>query len=147
MSGKSEILSNRRRQMLTGVTIGFGLWWGAYTLLSLYPGLKNRTWLFSLVMLAGLGGWIWWMVNQFRMMAINRELKSDPVTAQALNDELYRHIRMQSLTAGFVALLITQALLFLINLAHELTVQNVININFLVGVLTPIIAFLVLDKE
>ena len=147
MISKSEILCSRRRQMLTGLSIGFGLWWGTYTLLSFYPGIKNQTWLFILLMLAGLGGWTWWMVNQVRMVRISRELVNDPASARALNDELYRHIRMQSFTTGFIALLITQALLYLVNMVHELTVPNVININFLMGVLTPVIAFLVLDKE
>ena len=147
MLNKTEMLNLNRKKMLIGCIIGFSVWQGSRTIISLIPGVENvKSILLSIIMI-GLIGWGYWAFYLFKMLKIMRELKQNPLLAESLNDEFYKHIRLKSFTIGFWILLITQSLLFFINMTYALPFEAVFNINILAGVLSPLIAFILYDHE
>ena len=77
MLSKTEILNQSRKKMLIGFVIGYGFWWGSWTIISLFPQLKNLLTLHIFIIIIGLIGWAYWVLNLLRMMKINKELKQN----------------------------------------------------------------------
>jgi hypothetical protein len=146
MRNQTEELNRSRGTMLTGSVIGFGLWWGSQTLNSFFE-FKAIKIVYIPVLLVGLAGWAVWVISLYRMMRIRKALKQNPEIAEALNDEYYSSIRLKSFAGAFWGLLILQAALIPLNMVCSLSTESILYLNIFVGVLTPQISFVILDRE
>lgn len=134
--------------MLLGSVIGFGLWWGVQTVFSFFPDMWHLKSITLPFLLAGLIGWLVWTWYLIQMLKIMKALKKDPQMAEALNDEFYKAIQQKSFSIGCYVLLLLQAFLMLVHVGlYPLSALSVLSINILIGVLTPLITFLILDRE
>jgi hypothetical protein len=147
MIEKTETLNQNRKKMLIGFSIGFGVWWGAKTLVSLFPEMGNLPNLSVSAALIGLAGWGYMAMFQIRIIKMNRKIKQNPALNQALNDELYEYIRLKSFKSAFIVLLIVQLFLLPVNIIYKLSAESVININIFIGIIAPIISFIFFDRE
>lgn len=147
MDNATERLNHSRKKMLIGTTIGYGFWWASRTIISLFPAFKGGSILNITLLAIGLIGWGYWVFNLSRMMKITKELKQNPKLSQALNDEFYTHIRQKSFTSAFWILLIAQIVLFLINIFYPLSSEGILNINIFIIVMSPLISFIIFDRE
>jgi sulfite exporter TauE/SafE len=143
----TESLNQNRKKMLIGFTFGFGIWWGARTLVSLFPELGNSPNLSVFAALIGLAGWGYMAIYQIRIIKMSKKIKQNPAFNQALNDELYEHIRLKSLKSAFIILLVAQFFLLPVNMFYGLSAESVININIFTGVISPVVSFIFFDSE
>jgi len=146
MSTKTEVYNKNRRRTLINLAAGFAVWWGTITLTSIFPDIRELTWLHMSLITLGLIGCVYWLIHLIRMQKVTKELKENPELSMALNDEFYQHIRFKSFTFAFFIMLLLQALLIIVNVFVSLSSASVLNINILAGVVTPIVTFLVLES-
>ncbi len=131
-----ERLVRRRRTILWGSFIGYGLFYGGILLTEGFaPGSTGAV----IVSAIALGGWVVWVVSIVRVRLLGRGV---PLQARrALVDELWRANVMRSMAFAFWAMLALQVIAVLTRpqRAPELTIY--------VGVMTALGAFLYLDRE
>ena len=147
MNNKIEIYNLNRRKMVIGSIIGFGIWQGTRTFISLFPNVESAKSIHHTIIFIGLIGWGYWSFYLFKMLKVSRELKQNPVLAEALNDEFYQYIRTKSFAFAFWIVMIIQCVIFFVNMFHPLAVDAIFNLNILTGVLSSLLAFIIFDGE
>lgn len=146
MSSKVEIYNQKRRKALKRQTIGFALWWGFITLMSIYPEIKQFRAIYISLLIASLLGCVFWIVHLFRMQKTIKHMKKDPELAEALNDEFYQHIRLKSFTYTFWVVIVAQVLFILANTFYAVSAESVLYVNILIGVISPVVFFLLFEN-
>ena len=140
-------LSIRRRRMLLGFSFGFGFSFIAVFLNILSLSLSDLTRLQILFFIIGFLGWLVWIYYLIRILNLQQSIKSDPEQAAALNDEYIESIRRQSICIAFWVLLVSQGILFLVNMFYPLSAQVVIMVNVFIAAMAVVISFMLLDRE
>lgn len=146
MSNKIEIYNQTRRKTLKRQTIGFAVWWGVITLMSMFPEIKQSRGIFIPLLIISLLGCAFWMVHLFRMQRTIKQMKKDPEIVEALNDEFYQHIRLKSFTYTFWVVILVQVLFIIANTFYPVSVESVLYMNILIGVITPVVLFLLFEN-
>lgn len=147
MPNKTEHYNKNRRRTLIGFAASFGVWWGTITLTSIFPSIKQITWLYIALPVIGIAAWLYWSIQLLKMQRVRKDMEKNPELCIALNDEFYQHLRLKSFTYAFFVVTLLQAFLLLASTFTVLEAGCVLKINILVVVLAPLISFILLDNE
>lgn len=147
MTTKTELYNQKRRKRLIHFTVGYGIWWGMFTLTSIVPSIQRINVLNVIIVVIELFGWAYWFVQLIGLIKAQKELKKNEEIGLALNDEFYTYIRHKSFKYSFFVLLTAQALLLIINLFVPVTADVVLKINILIGVIAPLVSFIILEDK
>ena len=147
MTNQTELYNQKRRKRLIRFTFGYGIWWGMITLTSIVPSIQHFNVLHMAIVVIELLGWAYWLVQLITLLRVQKELKENTEIGLALNDEFYTHIRHKSFKNSFFVLLIVQAFLLIVNLFIPVTADAILKINILIGVITPLVSFIILEDK
>lgn len=147
MAGKTEFYNQKRRKRLIRFTVGYGIWWGMFTLTSIVPSVQHLYILNIITLGIELLGWAYWSAQLIGLIRAQKELKENVEIGLALNDEFYSYIRHKSFKFSFFVLLIVQALLLIINMFVPVIADVVLKINILIGVIVPLVSFIILEDK
>lgn len=138
-----ETLIARRQKLLLTAAAGFFLWQGGLLLQDAFPN-NNTSQAIGLVMtLAGAFQWI-----MFSIGLIVFQRKSKGMEAP-LNDELIVDNRKKAFTLGYAVLLgfVTFFSLFNLRITTQIDPMILIRILMIVGIVTPILYFVWLERD
>ncbi len=92
-------------------------------------------------------GGIVWAYYLVKIVLLSFRMQKKPPLAISLNNEYYRMIRLKSFTIGFWAILVSVGILFTLSLYVALNIPLVLHLLLVVGVISPLASYLVLDKD
>jgi len=139
-----EKMDKSRFNLLKWLTIGWAIWFGTYIL---------RDWLddkliFGSLILIGFIGWILFTLNLIKYLKLGKKVHSDEKLKEALNNELYQQYNLKSFFWGFWVIVAVISIFFLISSFYsEISAMLVCEITLFFGVLAPLIARLIYNKD
>ncbi len=144
MNATKDELDRSRRQVLLGIVIGYSIWLVTFLLLQdwrLPIGVDLA------ILGIGLAGCGYWTFHLLRMLRMERVLRRQPELADAMNDEFVQQKRWKAWKFAFIAVLVCQALLILVNLWIPFDAGLAAQLTIWVAVVSSIGAFLYYDRE
>jgi len=138
-----EQLNNSRYNLIKWLTIGWSIWVGTYVAKDL---IEYQLILTALVWI-GLFGWVVFIINLVKYLKLKREVKTDSLLREALNDELIQLNRYKSFFLGFWVTISIIAIFFSISLFENISSLVVCRITIYVGVISVLIAWLIYNKD
>ena len=138
-----EQLNFSRYNLIKWLTIGWSIWVGTYIAKDL---IEYQLILTSLVWI-GLFGWVVFIINLLKYMKLKREVKTDSLLREALNDELIQLNRYKSFFLGFWVTISIVAFFFGISLFFNVSALMVCRITIYVGVLSVLITWLIYNND
>ncbi len=143
---KAERFERARRRMLLGFAVGFGTWMVARLVRELLPALDTGPVVAFAVLVGGIAGWLVFAVYLVWILRFTVTVHRDPAVEEILNDELVVENRRKALAFGFGAAMATQAALILFDWLRPASATLGANLTMLVGALSAVGTFLVLDR-
>jgi len=128
-----------------GFTITFTLYYGFYIYSSNFQ-IENRILKIAVIILA-LATWIIWTIYLIKFIRLGKMLKHNDEVNDALNNELIQHYRLKSAFVGLVATMISIGVLLGITSFVQIPGKLVCEILLYVIVSSPLIAFLMYNKN
>ena len=138
-----DYLDRARYKMVKWFTIGWAIWFGTFIL----KDYLSEKWFVFSVILIGLIAWVMFVVQHLRIMKLGKIFKTNPRIKDALNDELMQHNRNKAAMVSYKVIMIFITIFLLFSLYTEVTALLVSEILLYVGVLSPLITSLVLNKR
>jgi ABC-type spermidine/putrescine transport system permease subunit I len=128
-----------------GFTIAFMFWYGFY-IYSSNVQIENRTVRIIGIVLV-LITWLIWTAYLLKLMRLGKILKNNEVVNNAINNELIEHYKLKSSFVGLVVTLISITVLLGISSFVQIQGKLVCEILLYVIVSSPLIAFLLYNKN
>jgi hypothetical protein len=138
-----EQLNDSRYNLIKWLTIGWSIWVGTY----IAKDLIQYQLILTALVWVGLFGWIVFIINLLKYMKLKREVKSDSLLGEALNDELIQLNRYKSFFLGFWVTISIIGIFFGISLFVNITALMVCRTTIYVGVLSVLIAWLIYNNN
>jgi len=139
-----EQYDKSRYNLVKWLTIGWAAWFGTYILNDL---INDK---FIIVQLsigfAGLIGFVFFVVNLQKFLRLASKIKYSRLN-DALNNELHQIYKYKSAFFGYKVLLGAICVFFVISIFCPIPAKLVCEITLYLGVLSPLIANLVFNKE
>jgi len=128
--------------LLKWFIIGWTVWFGGFIVMDLI----QPPYILGLVVLLGLVGWFMFVINLLRLFKLNKQLGNNQKLKNALADELALHHKDQAFTIGFWALIISVAVFLIVTLFFSIPSLLICQLLLFIGVLSPSITFLILNR-
>lgn len=138
-----EQLNNSRYNLIKWLMIGWSIWVGTY----IAKDLIQYQLILTALVWVGLLGWVVFIINLLKYLKLKREVKSDSLLSEALNDELIRLNRYKSFFLGFWVTISIIAIFFGISLFVNISSLMVCRVTIYVGVLSVLISGLFYNKD
>ena len=146
MESDIEKMDLFRRRMLMGVLAGLGLWQLPELMSLTYAEFGSAVSLTKyFIPFSVIGGCVY-MYYMWKMMRFGRELKKEPKSAEALNNELVVANRSKALKSAYFITLIFITALFLISVFFDISGRLVSQSTIFVMVVSALSAFLIKDR-
>ncbi|HWQ45230.1 MAG TPA: hypothetical protein VN376_00100 [Longilinea sp.] len=144
MNATKDELDRSRRQVLLGIMIGYSVWLIAFLLLQDW---RLPIWIDLAILGLGLVGCGYWFFQLLRMLRMEKMLRRQPELADAMNDEYVQQKRWKAWKFAFIAILVCQAVIILVNLWIPFDAGIGAQLTIWVGVVSSIGSFLFYDRE
>lgn len=140
-----DVLDRSRRQMLIAVVATSSVWMVAQIIQSIFnnrlPSPFN-----AILVIAGIIGALAFMVFMLRFHRFQMKVLADPKLRQRLDDERILELRKEAIYRGWIILIIAIAIGVAVAPFIDLPGQVVLLTLMLIGVNSPIVFFLALDR-
>ena len=138
-----EKLDKSRYQLVLWLTVGWAIYFGGFIL----KDLVSDKALTVVIILAGLIGWILFLINLIRYIKFGRTVNSDNELGNALNDELHLFNRNRSTVVGFWAFLILLTLFFGLSIFTAIPALIVCELTLYFGIISALVSFLIFNRR
>jgi hypothetical protein len=138
-----EQLDRSRYNLIKWLTVGWIAWFGTYILKDLID--NDLIVLQFLIAFVGLIGFLFFVINLQKYIRLASKVKNSRLN-DALNNELHELYKYKSAYFGFMVLLWTISLFFVLSLFHQISAKFVCEITLYLGVSSSLIAGLIYNK-
>lgn len=138
-------LEKNRTKFIKRSLIGFAIW--QLTYLIRYLHLDTVKLITGFTAIISVIGGIVWAYYLMKIVLLSFLMQKKRPLAISLNNEYFQMIRLKSFTIGFWVILGFVGILFTLSLYVALNIQLVLHILLVVGVISPLVSYLILDKD
>jgi hypothetical protein len=139
-----EKLDKSRYNLIKWLTVGWAAWFGTYILKDLINHeLIVVQWTTVLV---GVIGFILFIINLQKYLRLASKIKNSRLN-EALNNELIRLNAYKSFFMGFWTVIVIICIFFVLSLFYKISALIVCEITLYFGVLSPLIAGLIYNRD
>jgi len=145
LASEVTLLEKNRTKFIKRSLIGFAAWQLTYLIQHFhYDTVKIITGFSTIISLIGGIVWAYYLI---KIVLLSFLMQKKRQLANSLNNEYIQLIRLKSFTIGFWVVLGLVGILFAFSLFFALNIQFVLHILLVVGVIAPLVSYLILDKD
>ncbi|GIO31340.1 MULTISPECIES: hypothetical protein [Paenibacillus] len=145
MASEVTQLEKNRTTFIKRSLIGFAIWQLTYLIRYLHLDTVKLITVFTAI-ISVMGG-IVWAYYLIKIVLLSFRMQKKRRFAISLNNEYFQMIRLKSFTVGFWVILGLVGIFFTLSLFVALNIQLVLHLMLVVGVISPLIYYLILDKD